>query len=126
MISIIIPILNEVDNIEKSITHLLENIGVKSQYEIILVDGGSIDGTIEKILSFLSKEINLFHSSKGRATQMNFGAKQAKGDILYFLHADSFPPKDFDYFILDEEKSPLERQGKVLEMESKQTSNVEA
>ena len=102
MISIIIPILNEVDNIEKSITHLLENIGVKSQYEIILVDGGSIDGTIEKVQSFLSKEINLFHSSKGRATQMNFGAKQAKGDILYFLHADSFPPKDFDHFILDE------------------------
>ena len=35
---------------------------------------------------------------------MNIGAKEASGDILYFLHADSFPPKDFDYNIIRQVK----------------------
>ena len=48
------------------------------------------------------KNVRLINSDKGRAKQMNLGAKQAKGDILYFLHADSFPPKDYDKFILKE------------------------
>jgi rSAM/selenodomain-associated transferase 2 len=44
------------------------------------------------------------HSKKGRAKQMNFGAKVATGDMLYFLHADSFPPKNFDQLIINEVK----------------------
>ncbi|MFK5983021.1 MAG: TIGR04283 family arsenosugar biosynthesis glycosyltransferase, partial [Flavobacteriaceae bacterium] len=47
-------------------------------------------------------KILLFNSQKGRAKQMNLGAKQATGSILYFLHADSFPPKNFDQLIIDE------------------------
>ena len=102
MISIIIPVLNEVDNIEKSINHLLSSVNLENNHEIILVDGGSKDGTIEKLEPLLSKKIVLMHSAKGRATQMNFGAKQAKGNIFYFLHADSFPPKHFDSLIANE------------------------
>lgn len=48
--------------------------------------------------------IHLINSEKGRAKQMNVGAKIAKGNILYFLHADSFPPKNFDCYIFDEIK----------------------
>ena len=47
-------------------------------------------------------DIKLITSSKGRARQMNQGAQNAKGDILYFLHADAFPPKDFDQHIINE------------------------
>lgn len=47
-------------------------------------------------------KIVLLNSKNGRAKQMNVGAKAATGTILYFLHADSFPPKHFDIFILNE------------------------
>ena len=46
--------------------------------------------------------IQLFSSEKGRAKQMNFGAQKATGTILYFLHADTFPPTHFDEYILTE------------------------
>ncbi len=49
--------------------------------------------------------INLIRSEKGRAKQMNSGAKHAKGTILYFLHADSFPPQNFDQLIINEVKN---------------------
>ncbi|WP_299520172.1 glycosyltransferase family 2 protein [Winogradskyella sp.] len=49
-------------------------------------------------------KILLLDSPKGRAKQMNLGAKHAKGSILYFLHADAFPPKDFDQLIINEVK----------------------
>ena len=46
--------------------------------------------------------VKLINSEKGRAKQMNAGAKASTGSILYFLHADSFPPKDFDQSIINE------------------------
>lgn len=66
--------------------------------EIIVVDGGSVDGTqqIAKIHG-----VTLLKSKKGRATQMNKGAQHAKGGILYFLHADTYPPKGFEKDILE-------------------------
>jgi rSAM/selenodomain-associated transferase 2 len=45
--------------------------------------------------------IKLMDSAKGRAKQMNLGAKYSTGNILYFLHADSFPPKHFDQYIIN-------------------------
>jgi rSAM/selenodomain-associated transferase 2 len=47
-------------------------------------------------------DIQLLTAEKGRAKQMNLGAKHASGNILYFLHADSFPPKNFDQLIINE------------------------
>jgi len=99
-ISIIIPMLNEADNIKNLLDHLMENASDKNIAEIIVVDGGSTDASVE-IVSNL-KHIQLLHSKKGRAKQMNLGAKAATGNILYFLHADSFPPKDFDKYIIQE------------------------
>ena len=99
-ISIIIPILNEADTIENLLNHLQENISKKNVSEIIIVDGGSTDGSQNNVSKFTN--IQLLNSKKGRAIQMNFGAKHATGNILYFLHADSFPPKNFDQLIIDE------------------------
>jgi rSAM/selenodomain-associated transferase 2 len=61
--------------------------------EIIVSDGNSNDDTVEMAESFGVKVIR--NTQRGRAHQMNVAAKEASGDILYFLHADSLPPKDF-------------------------------
>ena len=126
-ISIIIPILNEAENIISLLQLLLERMKYK-HHEILLIDGGSTDNTVTIVADFISKlhvkqdsnkkkcvdtlfesetqniHIQLFSSEKGRAKQMNFGARKATGNILYFLHADTFPPKYFDEFVLTKVK----------------------
>lgn len=98
MLSIIIPVFNE----EKKLPVLLEHLQASSSaniFEIIVVDGGSSDRTTEIARSF--PKIKYVSSEKGRAIQMNVGAKNAKSDILYFLHADSFPPIHYDSLIIE-------------------------
>lgn len=86
MISIIIPTLNEEDNIQTCLCALQS---LKHQTEIIVVDGGSIDETVEISKPLADKVIV---STTGRAQQMNAGAVLAKGDMLVFLHADTVLP----------------------------------
>lgn len=102
-ISIIIPVLNEAKTIKELLFHLVDCADLKNISEIIVVDGGSTDGT-SKIIRSLDLKIKLLNSEKGRAKQMNKGAKAATGHILYFLHADSFPPINYDQHILNEIK----------------------
>lgn len=106
MLSIIIPVLNEAENIEKLLLHLVKNSNKRDSLEIIICDGGSTDGTqkiVEKVAATFSEiSITLLHTGKGRAKQMNAGAAIAKGDIFYFLHADSFPPNNYDTLIYQE------------------------
>ncbi|CAM4174769.1 TIGR04283 family arsenosugar biosynthesis glycosyltransferase [Gillisia limnaea] len=99
MISIIIPVLNEEAQILKLLTLLGEHSS-KFIHETIVVDGGSSDRTAQLVEE--KSQVILINSEKGRARQMNAGAKIATGKILYFLHADSVPPKDFDLFITEE------------------------
>jgi rSAM/selenodomain-associated transferase 2 len=97
-ISIIIPIFNEVDAIHRLLSHIENVVSKTIPYEIIVVDGGSTDGSEKQVQN--SKSAILIPSEKGRAKQMNTGAKHASGNILYFLHCDSFPPTDFDLEII--------------------------
>lgn len=99
-ISIIIPTLNEETYIGKLLEHLLGNSSNKNITEIIVVDGGSTDTTKQIVSNY--KNVTFLNSEKGRAKQMNLGAKNAIGNILYFLHADSLPPKHFDESIISE------------------------
>jgi len=107
MLSVIIPVLNEATTIRRLLQFLEQNLSGEHKTEIIVVDGGSDDNTV-KIVNTLddtfSKSIDLriITSEKGRAKQMNKGAKTASGEVLYFLHADSFPPKYFDKYIISE------------------------
>ncbi len=107
MISIVIPVLNEVETIGSLLSHISENASKKNIAEILVVDGGSIDGTQNIVINFSEKSsfhIKCIDSEKGRAKQMNHGASEANGSILYFLHADSLPPKSFDSDITSEVK----------------------
>ncbi len=88
MISIIIPTLNEQNNIQLCLEALQP---LRNKSEIIVVDGRSIDETVE-ISKLLANSVII--SAKGRARQMNAGAEKAKGEILVFLHADTFLPEN--------------------------------
>lgn len=101
-ISIIIPILNEVNSIGSLLLHLKKTLSGKVSYEIIVVDGGSTDGSQKEVSKF--QNVELIFSEKGRPKQMNRGGDVATGTILYFLHCDSFPPDNFDLLILQEIK----------------------
>lgn len=86
-ISIIIPIYNE----EKTIETLLKTLEpVREKAEIIFVDGGSGDRTLELI----PEDYRVIRGPKGRAKQMNVGARLSTGNVLFFLHCDSELPKD--------------------------------
>lgn len=106
-ISIIIPTLNEAANIKRLLLHLLKNSIPRNIAEVIVVDCGSDDKTQQIVNDFFktNKLIQLLLSERGRAKQMNLGSQKATGNILYFLHADSFPPYNFDQFIINEVKN---------------------
>ena len=88
MISIIIPTFNEACYLPGTLDAIERN---QSSHEVIVVDAGSSDGTVEIALE---RNTQLISSSvRQRATQMNLGAESAGGDVLLFLHADTrLPP----------------------------------
>lgn len=86
-ISVIIPTLNEARHIKFVLQYLLE---LDSGLELIVVDAGSTDQTAVE-----SQDLSqVIFSAKGRGRQMNAGARIAKGDIFWFLHADCHPHPD--------------------------------
>jgi rSAM/selenodomain-associated transferase 2 len=87
MISVIIPAYNEEKVLPDTLKALFEQSG---EFEVILVDGGSIDRTYD--IARAAAKIQLLTAPKGRAAQMNAGAKQASGEWLLFLHADTVLP----------------------------------
>jgi rSAM/selenodomain-associated transferase 2 len=100
-LSIIIPLLNEVDNLPNLIAHI--NALSPAPQQVILVDGGSTDGSITAAYNLLkglpkmtpsSIDWHIIESTAGRARQMNAGAKRATEDVLLFLHADTRLPTD--------------------------------
>lgn len=109
-LSIVIPLLNEADNLPKLMGHLTHLN--PAPYQVILVDGGStdnsvaiakelIEGLIDSSPSVISGQVidwQITESTAGRALQMNAGAELATGDVLLFLHADTQLP---NYTIAD-------------------------
>lgn len=88
-ISIIIPVLNEAENLES----VINGIPKTENIEMIIVDGGSQDKTVE-IAQGLG--VKVIVTQRGRSLQMNAGAKIATGEILLFLHGDTQLPTGFE------------------------------
>src|SRR4051812_42917794 len=95
-LSIVIPVLDEARGIVAALEALapLRARGA----EIIVVDGGSGDATVALATPLAT---SVFSVARGRARQMNAGAKTARGTVLLFLHADTQLPRDADRLILD-------------------------
>jgi len=91
-ISVIIPTFNE----EQSLPRTLACLSASDPAEIIIVDGGSTDGTLALAQEFCSHTATarVIAAPRGRASQMNEGAKASQGEVLLFLHADTqLPPQ---------------------------------
>lgn len=85
-VSIIVPVLNE----STLIRAFLEQLRAAApSAEIVVIDGGSDDGTPELSIGLADRVLK---TSRGRARQMNAGARVARGDVFWFLHADSVVP----------------------------------
>ena len=103
-LSIIIPVFNEGERIAAALDALAgpRVLGV----EVIVVDGGSRDATIQRARLRADRVIS---APRGRAAQMNAGAEKASGEVLLFLHADTRLPSDPDHVVL----RGLERSGRA-------------
>lgn len=104
-VSIVVPTFNEA----ATICRQAQALGQLPDVEIIFADGGSGDGTANMIGSILPglPNAHLVQTSCGRARQMNAGAKQARGEWLIFLHADTTLPTDsFAVFLETVKASP--------------------
>ncbi|HUQ24674.1 MAG TPA: TIGR04283 family arsenosugar biosynthesis glycosyltransferase [Burkholderiales bacterium] len=93
-LSIVVPALNEAAGIRDALAALapLRERG----HEVIVVDGGSDDGTAQLAIGLCDRVVV---ASRGRAVQMNTGAREAKGDVLVFLHADTRLPSNADALV---------------------------
>ena len=87
MLSIIVPVLNEASQIGDTLSALGALEGEK---EIIVVDGGSEDETVALASA---AGVTVLESACGRGTQQHAGALAARGDVLWFVHADTSPPR---------------------------------
>lgn len=81
-ISVVLPVFNEATRIGAQLDRLRAETGVD---ELVVVDGGSTDDTVEIVRQ---RGVRLIHSEQGRAKQMNAGAAATSGEILWFVHAD--------------------------------------
>jgi rSAM/selenodomain-associated transferase 2 len=87
-LSVIIPTLNEVAALDSTLAAVA---GLRGPVEVIVVDGGSEDGTIGLARAHKAQ---VYSAPRGRGSQMRAGADAARGEILWFLHADTHPPPD--------------------------------
>lgn len=107
MLSIIVPVLNEAAIIKEALARLepLRERGA----EVIIVDGGSGDGTPELAQPLADR---VAAAPPGRARQMNEGAATARGDVLLFLHADTMLPEAADRLVAEALADPRRAWGR--------------
>jgi len=103
-LSIVVPVLDEAAIVERALQALapLRADGV----EVVVADGGSRDGTVALAASWADAVVT---APRGRAVQMNAGARRATGDVLLFLHADTALPDDAAALVMAALQDPAGR-----------------
>ena len=91
-VSVIIPTYQEETVIASLVKHLLANPGGAVE-EVLVIDGSSTDQTAT-LAEQAGAQVHV-SPRRGRAEQMNYGAQVARGNVLYFVHADTRPPADY-------------------------------
>ena len=87
-LTVIIPTLDEAHSINATLDALR---ALRGSVELIVVDGGSKDGTTDIVRA---RGVRVIESGRGRGRQLHAGAQAARGEVLWFLHADTCPPPD--------------------------------
>ena len=91
-ISVVIPIYNEVDSLEQLYNELSEVLSVYNFYQIIFVDDGSSDGSVDFIRKIIDNDINTkiiqFHRNYGKSAALAEGFKNADGEYIVTMDAD--------------------------------------
>ncbi|MBA2734247.1 MAG: TIGR04283 family arsenosugar biosynthesis glycosyltransferase [Acidobacteria bacterium] len=100
VLSIVIPTLNEARSINVTLDAVMS---IKGRVEVIIVDSGSLDGTVEIVRG---RGVRLVTSERGRGIQMHAGACAAGGEALWFLHADTRPSADCAERIVEALRDP--------------------
>jgi rSAM/selenodomain-associated transferase 2 len=103
-LAIIIPVLDEGESIAAALDALADPRALGA--EVIVVDGGSRDATIQRARL---RADHVISAPRGRALQMNAGTERASGDVLLFLHVDTRLPADVDHVVLN----GLQRSGRA-------------
>lgn len=101
LVSVVIPTINEAEWIRAAVASVRRDY-TDNEVEIIVVDGGSVDGTPRLVPD---GEV-VIESAPGRAIQMNRGARVAAGDILVFCHADTLLPPSWREAVVDVLRRP--------------------
>jgi rSAM/selenodomain-associated transferase 2 len=103
-ISVILPVLNEARALPATLARLAGEIDAYGHVEVIAVDGGSTDATLEVLARM--RPLRVLFAPRGRARQMNAGARVSSGDVLLFLHADTLLPQGALAAIADAARDP--------------------
>ena len=98
-LSIVIPTLNEVDFLKDTITHLLRMAHEPDQLEILVIDAGSTDDTLESIASINCRTYSQPDFIYKKYQSLNFGLEKSSAEIVLFLDADTLLPDNFDLLI---------------------------
>lgn len=99
-VSIVIPTYNESRVLRETLNQVAR---IRGQFEVIVSDGGSEDDTVAIAREY---EITIVTAPRGRGSQMAAGSRAARGDVLWFLHADTTPPDDAVERILEVLRDP--------------------